>query len=181
MFLLLVLLRNPFVFAKAVCYLLILSVYHRAYSLYVVNHNTVWLESIGVGLGLERPSGVGFAYTAAHVIARIELYSASRAFALRGSTGRHLWRVLFGPVTPGDHELHELAAVANKITGYATVSELGVSAGQEALERALVFPHYLRCLLGLLVDALQGRTRGNESRIVVSLVAAIAVALFAFI
>ena len=167
MFLLLVLVRNPYVFMKSIAYLLLL----RSFPVYIKENISLVQEATGHGLaGMPSGStgGLSYAYTAAHSFARIELYRASRPVALRGSVGRQVWRKLYGPVTPGDRELHELAAVVNKITGYATVRELGVSPAQARLERALLFPRYLRCLIGLLFDAAQGRTRGNESRIIVA-------------
>jgi len=166
MFLLLVLVRNPYVFMKSITYLLSL----RSFPDYINEHLSLVQEAIGNGLaGMPSgsPGGLSYAYAATHAFARIELYKASRPAAMHGSVGRQVWRKLYGPVTPGDRELHELAAVVNKITGYAAVRELGVSLAQERLERILFFPRYLRCLIGLLFDAGQGRTRGNESRIIV--------------
>ena len=167
MFLLLVLIRNPYVFMKSLAYLLLL----RSFPVYIEEHLSLVQEAIGHGLA-ELPSGspgsLSYAYSAAHSFARIELYMASRPVALRGSVGRQVWRKLYGPVTPGDSELQELAAAVNKMTGYAAVRELGVPLAQERLERTLFFPRYLRCLIGLLFDATQGRTRGNESRIIVT-------------
>ena len=166
MFLLLVLVRNPYVFMKSITYLLLL----RSFPDYIREHHSIVQEAVHNGLaGMPGggPGGLTYAYAAAHSFARIELYMASRTFALRGSAGRQVWRKLYGPVTPGDRELHELAAVVNKITGYAAVSESGVSAARERLERTLFFPRYLRCVIGLLFDAARGRTRGNEGRIIV--------------
>ncbi len=165
MFLFLVLVRNPYVFMKSITYLFFL----RSYPDYVREHCSIVQEAIGHGLaGMPSgsPGGLSYAYTAAHAVARIELYMAARPVALRGSVGRQMWRKLYGPVTPGDGQLHEIASVVNKITGYAAVHELGGSTAQERLDRAL--PRYLRCLIGLLFDAVRGSTRGNESRIIVT-------------
>ena len=178
MFLLLVLVRNPYVFLKSITYLLLL----RSFPVYIKKNLSVVQEAISHGLaGMPSgsPGGLSYAYAAAHSFARIELYMASRSVALRGSVGRQVWRKLYGPVTPSDGELHELAAVVNKITGYAAVRELGVA--QERLERTLFFPRYLRCLIGLLFDAAQGRTRGNESRIIVVSTLGLAAEIFVII
>lgn len=67
-------------------------------------------------------------------------------------------------MTPGDSQLHELAAVVNKMTGNIRLGLLGISRSQESIESALVFPRYLRCILGLVGDTIQGGVRGNESR-----------------
>ena len=152
---------------KSITYLLLL----RSFPDYIREHHSLVQEAIGHGLaGMPsgNPGGLSYAYNAAHAFARIELYMASRPVALRGSVGRHLWRKLYGPVTPGDHGLHELATVVNKITGYAAVRDLGVHYAAERQERTFVIPRYLRCLSGLLFDAIQGGTRGNESRIIVA-------------
>lgn len=118
MFLLLVLARNPFVFMKSVSYLILI----RSFPAYIREHLSDIQEAVGFGLaGMPggRMSGLPYTYAAAHFVARFELYTASRSFALHGGEGLQMWRKLFGPVTPGTHELHELAAVANKTTGYA--------------------------------------------------------------
>jgi hypothetical protein len=125
-------------------------------------------EAIGYGLVLSSSRGLENPYTAAHIIARIRLYEASREFAIHGSSGRQVWRKLFGPVTPAETELAQLTAVVNKITGSISYARLGIRPGQQRFEAMLIFPRYLRCLLGLLIDALQGRTRGNESRVVIA-------------
>lgn len=105
---------------------------------------------------------------AAHAVARVEFYMAGRPVALRGNVGRQLWRKFYWPVTPGDGELRELAAVVNKITGCAEFTESTVSSNPESLGRNAPVARYPRCLMGLLSDAVQGRTRGNESRIIVT-------------
>lgn len=181
MFLFLVCLRNPLVFLQCVGYLLWCVVDRRAYPRFVSNHYALGDEAIRYGLVLGDPRGLGYPYTAAHDIARIRLYEASREFAIHGSSGRQVWRKLFGPVTPAERELHGLAAVVNKTTGAISLASLGVSAGQQRFEAMLIFPRYLRCLLGLLTDALQGGTRGNESRIVMaSLALTVAVIVILF-
>ena len=181
MFLLLVLIRNPLSFLKSIAYLLLLLVHRQPYYVYITNHNSVLMEAIGRGLSFDETDGLGFAYTAAHNIARIELYMASRTFALRGSVGHYFWRKPFGPVTPGDFELHGLCDVANKLTGSMTHSRLGVAATQDSVERILLFPRYLRCVFGLLFDALQGGIRGNESRVFVTSTLGIAAVIFGLI
>jgi hypothetical protein len=109
-------------------------------------------------------------------VARIELYSSSREFALHGSSGRHFWRKLFGPITPSNYELHELSAVVNKMTGVVNLAALGVSLPQQQFENKFFIFRYARCVLGLVSDALQGGCRGNESRIQVAGVAVFATA-----
>ena len=49
---------------------------------------------------------------------------------------------------------------------------LGYSEAHEKMEDRLVIPRYLRCVLGLMTDALQGRIRGNEARRVIATAAA---------
>lgn len=171
MFLLLVALRNPVVFAQCVVYLLWCTVDQRPFNRYISDRLIVLNEAIANGLQLDEPRGLSSGYTAAHVLARIKLYEASRGFALQGNRGRYIWRKLFGPVTPGTTELYGLAAVANTTTGSMSLRRLGVSASQRHIESMLVFPRYLRCVFALLFYALGGGTRGNESRIVLSLVA----------
>ena len=171
MFLLLVLVRNPYAFMKSIVYLLSI----RSFSAYLGTHYAMVQEAIEHGLAeVPRPSHVGkrgglaYAYATAHAVARVELYMAGRPVALNGNVGRQLWRIFYGPVTPGDGELRELAAVVNKITGYAEFTESTVSPSPESLGRNSLITRYPKCLLGLLSDAVQGRTRGNESRIIVT-------------
>jgi len=130
-------------------------------------------EGIFQGLGFENPDRtICPPYTAAHIFARVELYKASREFALRGSSGCYIWRKIFGPITPGEIELHELAAVINKMTGYFSLQAIGIPLSQRQIESILFFPRYIRCLLGLLLDAIQGRTKGNEARVLLTSIAA---------
>ena len=137
-------------------------------------------EAISHGIDLDSPGGGGLTnpYSAAHTIARIKLYESSRAFAINGSRGRHVWRKIFGPITPSTRELHELAAVVNKMTGSMSLGILGISEGQRHLEATLIFPRYLRCLLGLVFDTLHGGIRGNESRIVMASLALTVTVIF---
>ena len=182
MFLLLIGLRNPLVLLQCVGYLLRCTLDKTTYPRFLTEHMVLVSEATGRGLVLLRgPTGLGYGYAAAHDIARIKLYKASRAFALQGSGGRYVWRRLFGPVTPSELGLHELAAVVNKTTGSINLARLGLSASQQSLEGMLMFPRYLRCLLGLVFDAMQGGTRGNESRIVVVAVAVAVAAVFIFV
>lgn len=168
MFLLLVGLRNPLVFLHCVGYLLWCVVDRTAYPRFLSNHLALVQEAIGWGMVVGDARGLSYPYIAAHIIAKIKLYKASREFALHGSSGSHVWRKLFGPVTPAESELVGLAAVINKMTGSVNYAVLGIRPSQRRFEAMLIFPRYLRCLLGLLTDALQGRTRGNESRIVIA-------------
>lgn len=166
MFLLLVLVRNPYVFLRSIPYLLL----WRSFPRYLVRHASDVQEAVDHGLAgmpTGSPNGPRYAYTAAHAFARIELYRASRSVAIRGTVGRHIWRKLYGPVTPGDAALHELAAVVNKITGYDKISDPNVPIASQTLEQSALIPRYRRCLVGLLLGAVQGGTRGNESRIIV--------------
>lgn len=181
MFLLVIGLRNPLVLLQCVGYLLRCTVDRTAYPRFLSEHTVLVNEAITPGLVLGRPTGLSYPYVAAHIIARVKLYEASRAFAVQGSRGRHFWRKLFGPVTPSEWELYNLAAVVNKTTGSISLASPGVSASQQSLEGMLVFPRYLRCLVGLVFDAMQGRTRGNESRIVVVAVAVAVAAVFIFV
>ncbi len=70
-----------------------------------------------------------------------------------------------------------LAAIANKTTGGYSLGAAGIPPGQIAFERALIFPRYVRCLGGLLLDAaIEWNTvRGNEARLVVASTGIIAV------
>ena len=173
MFLILVLFRNPVVCLKAVGFGLICVFGLRPFHSYVgISSRDIILEGVRYGLGLESPDRtVCPPYTAAHVFARVELYKAGRKFALRGSSGRYIWRKVFGPVTPGERELHELAAVVNKMTGYFSLRAIGIPLAQRQIESILFFPRYIRCLFGLLFDAIQGRTRGNEARVLLACLA----------
>ena len=171
MFLILILFRNPVVCLKAIGFGLICVFRFRTYYSYINTNREVINEGITYGLGLESERTVCPPYTASHVFARVELYKAGRQFALRGSCGRYIWRKAFGPVTPGTRELHELAAVTNKMTGYLSLRVLGILPPQEHIESILFFPRYIRCLFGLLFDALQGRTRGNEARVLLACLA----------
>ena len=182
MFLVLVLLRNPVVFALTLFRYVHFLVSDSAFGAYVAPRHPAIDEALRAGLGsggaLERRIRVVAAYEQAHFFARYELYRASREFALNGSRGRHLWRKLFGPVTPGEVELRFLAAVVNNTTGYLSVlARLGMGPSRRATERMLVFPRYFRCLLGLVFDAMCGGVRGNESRVIVAAAAAIAAAV----
>jgi hypothetical protein len=67
--------------------------------------------------------------------------------------------------------LHGLAAVVNKTTVHISLQILGIRPSQKAIERRLMFPRYVRCLLGLVFDALHGGVRGNESRVLLVAVA----------
>lgn len=167
MFLLLVLFRNPLVFFRAI--LLDFNLGHPdwSYGQFITKRQELIQESIRYSLSIERTRGrnpVSAWYALAHYVARVLLYQAGRDHALQGNVGRHAWRKVFGPVTPGDVQLHELAAVVNKVTGRMNLATLGISEAQESLESSLIFPRYLRCTLGLVTDAIQGRVRGNESR-----------------
>lgn len=168
MFLILVLFRNPVVFIKAIGFGLICVFRFITYYSYIDTNHEVIKEGIENGLGLESERTVCPPYTAAHVFARVELYKAGREFALRGSSGRYIWRKVFGPITPGTSELYELAAVVNKMTGYFSLGALGIPLAQRQIESILFFPRYIRCLFGLLFNALQGRTRGNEARVLLA-------------
>ena len=137
---------------------------------YVLKHASEVQEAVDhgiAGMPTGSPNGLRYAYTAAHAFAQIELYRASRSVAIRGTVGRQIWRKLYGPVTPGDRALHELAAVVNKITGYDKISDSGVPIASGTSEHSSLIPRYRRCLVGLLHGAAQGGTRGNESRIIV--------------
>ena len=91
----------------------------------------------------------------------------------------NVWRKLLGPVTPDEWNLWPLAAVINKLAGTFSVRSLGISRGQEDLERMLVFPHYVRCYVGLLADALlHGGIRGNEGRRMILHLTAIGIAAY---
>ena len=65
--------------------------------------------------------------------------------------GRQMWRKLYGPVTPGDTELRELAAVVNKITGQAEDSVSGGSPAYEGAYRPLPIGTATRGSRGLSV------------------------------
>lgn len=168
-------------FLRALWYGLSQERVHGHYELDVIQHCIV------IGLVFEQPrysEKIKGVYAAIHNAARIELYHASSGVALKGSRGVNCWRRALGPVTPAGQEpssgsrawwaegaassdnaaLADLAAVVNKMTGTILYPGLGISEAQEAVERRLVLPRYLRCLLGLLTDAVQGRIRGNESR-----------------
>lgn len=167
MFLLLVLVRNPIAFLRAL--FLDFSFGHPkwAYAQYIRKHIDLAQESARHLLHIEDTSRRGFLdgwYAAAHGIARLELYCAGREYALKGNAGRYAWRKVFGPISAGQQQLHELAAVTNKTTGFLSLRALLVSRSQEQVESALIVPRYLRCLLGLVADALQGGARGNEGR-----------------
>ena len=191
MFLALVLLRNPIVFARAVLRLVQFQFNAMAYPAYIAGLDREMMDEAirsGLGIGLSARDGVFprqmrpmAAYTEAHDYARFELYKASKNFALDGPGGLHKWRILFGPVAPAETELDQavslvqLAAVCNKITGYQSLHVLGIRKTQIANERLLVFPRCARCFLGLLTDALQGGVRGNESRVLVGVATAVIV------
>ncbi len=183
MFLLLVLIRNPIAFIRAVTLDFTFGHPVWAYGRYSYRSRGLQQEAISYVLfpddvnrkGLVDPAAW---YAAAHNIARFELYRASRDYALKGNTGKYVWRKVFGPVTPGTHELHVIAAVASKTTGRIVLRALGISASQERIESALVFPRYLRCVLGLVTDALQGGVRGNEGRRLLAQVALAGAAIY---
>jgi len=167
MFLLLVLIRNPVAFIRAAS--LDFAAGHPvwAYGRYVRRWLSLAQEAATHLLHSDDVSMKGLVagwYATAHNIARLELYRAGRDYALKGNAGKHVWRKVFGPVTPGLQQLDQLAAVANKTTGRVVLRALGISTSQEQIESALVFPRYLRCVLGLVADALQGGVRGNEAR-----------------
>jgi hypothetical protein len=190
MFLILVLLRNPVALARAAS---IALQGEGAFANYVNSLAGVeWGSGVTRAMILSdlvwqrwpAPGWFGGRYAIAHNVARIELYHASSGIALNGSRGVNFWRKVFGPVTPAGQNpasasrgwfaqgadssplaaLSDLAAVARKMTGMISYPSLGISQAQEAVECRLVLSRYLRCLLGLLTDALQGRIRGNESR-----------------
>ena len=106
---------------KSIIYFLSL----RSFSTYLYANDAMVQEAINHGLAevpredqVGQRGGLAFAYaSAAHAVARVELYMAGRPVALRGNVGRQLWHKFYGPVTSGDGELRELAAVVNKITG----------------------------------------------------------------
>jgi len=166
MCLLLVLIRNPLAFLRSITYLLPF----RSFSAYTRNHSSLVHDAIGYGLaGMPRDrSGLSYAYAAAHAVARIEIYMASRSVALHGSIGRNVWRKLFGPITPGDNQLYVLAEVVNKITGHPGKGELNTPIDPDRLDQNRVAARYLRGVLGLLSDAKKGGIRGNESRILLT-------------
>ena len=162
MFLLLVAVRNPLVFLQTIGYLLRSLVDRRAYHVYVVNHRHVAQEAAVYGLEIGYPRGLTYAYTASHIIARLKLCEASRDFALQGSTGKNTWRKIFGPVTPATRDLHELAAVVNKTTGTINLASLGVAPKQRRVETLLVFPRYLRCILGFYLMPFRGELEATK-------------------
>ena len=161
MFLILVLIRNPWAFFKAVA-----VVATNRFSQYVSTNLNVIQEATSVGLYVTPESrGFAFMYGAVHGVARAELYRASRGFALNGCVGNNSWRIIFGPVSARQLTgVWQLSAVINKMTGLIRYSSLGITGNQKAMEEMLLVPRYLRTTLGLLSDALQGDVRGNESR-----------------
>ena len=171
MFLLLMLVRNPYAFMKSIIYLLSL----RSFSAYLGTHHALVQEAIDHGLAevpradqVGKRGGLAYAYATAHAVARVGLYMAGRPVALKGNVRSQLWRKFYGPVTPSDGELRELAAVVNKITRYVEFTESTVSPKPESLDRKYSIARYPRCLMGLLSDGVQGRTRDNESRIIMT-------------
>lgn len=173
MFLILILLRNPAGFLRAMA---IAAAGWGAYGRYM--QSPVVGEAISHSLMLREARGIGARYSMFQNVAGVELYRASREYALRGNTGVNVWRKLLGPVTPDEGNLWPLAAVINKLTGTFSIRALGVSQGQEALERMLIFPHYVRCYIGLLADAMHGGIRGNEGRRLMANLAAIAMEIY---
>ena len=179
MFLLLVLIRNPVIFLRAI-FLGSIANPVSAYGTYITKSSTFFNDVNLHGIVIDRIDGKWLLpawYTAVHAIARMELYRAGREYALQGNVGWKTWRKALGPVTPGEYQLFELAAVCNKMRGQVPLYTLGLSRSQIQLESLLFFPRYLRCLLGLLGDAIQGRVRGNESRRVFVHVAAATAAI----
>ena len=186
MFLLLVFIRNPIAFARAIWIGLSRDT--------VAGDNIPLQEvtdAIRQGLVMEHTAfkrGIVARfrerYAVIHNAARIELFRAAEPVALRGTTGMNAWRKFLGPVTPAGQKpadttrswfaegadssviaaLADLAAVINKTTGMISYAGLGIGEAREHAEDRLIFPRYSRCLLGLLTDAIQGRIRGNESR-----------------
>jgi hypothetical protein len=175
MFLLLIAARNPLILLKTIGYFALFLMSQRHYAILVRNnvkdHHMVAGLTANTSSFHYRRAGFGFAYDAAHDAARLMLFQASKEFALRGNRRRDLWRMPFGSFKPGDQQLRELGAVVNKTTGTVVLERLGVQANQRHLERRLIFPRYIRCVFGLILDATQGGVRGNESRITVSLAA----------
>lgn len=174
MFLLLVVFRNPIIGLKAIGFGIACIFSMKPYHNYIggtTSHSLISeMLSYRLAPGVEEPErNLCPPYTAAHVFARMELYKAGRHFALHGSTGRHIWRKPFGPVTPSPRSLDGIVAVANKMTGYMSLARLGIPQGQRRMEERLVFPRYMRCLLGLfLMDTILGNTTGNEARVLVA-------------
>ncbi len=169
MFLVLVLIRNPFVFLKAVGIAVSRLVRPGSYAKYIEDNRVLIGEAIQKGLWIVAPlsrNPITDAYARAHDTARLQLYAAGREYALCGNTGRFAWRKLFGPVTPGDHQLEHLVAVIYKMTGHLRLyAYMEDSAPRRRfVETALLFPRYIRVVVGLLLDALQGDVRGNEAR-----------------
>lgn len=84
MFLLLVDLRNPLVFLQSVVYLLLCASNRLADPRFIDKQSALVQKAIVYGLNLGFPRGLSYPYNAAHIIARITLYEASRAFAING-------------------------------------------------------------------------------------------------
>ena len=191
MFLTLVLIRNPVAFCWAIFVGAAALINPRFGALYLsrrIDPAIITETATGgqmLALVSRWPSGVlarfAYAYCLAHDVARVELYRAGRDFALRGNTGVHSWRRVFGPVTPGPRQLGELAAVVNKTTGYISLTWLAIPPTQQAIEALLFFPRYLRCLLGLATDAIQGRVRGNEARRLLATCVAVSVIAYVIV
>lgn len=164
------LIRNPFAFVRAVTYGFNGLLRPRAGKIarYIEQHSSLIADAIESEVCVEPTSRAPLlsAFAGVHNVARFELYGASRDYALRGNTGRYAWRKLFGPVTPAESQLHELAAVVNKTTGELSLYYYmrDRAPRQYFIERTLLFPRYQRAMLGLLFDAVQGNVRGNEAR-----------------
>jgi len=167
-FLTLVLIRNPVAFCWAIFVGAAALINPRFGALYLsrrIDPAIITETATGgqmLALVSRWPSGVlarfAYAYCLAHDVARVELYRAGRDFALRGNTGVHSWRRVFGPVTPGPRQLGELAAVVNKTTGYISLT-----------------------WLALATDAIQGRVRGNEARRLLATCVAVSVIAYVIV
>lgn len=167
MFLVLVLFRNPVIFVKAITLALRNLANPRAFPSYITEQWDVYVQAIeyGLHLGTSASRGAWASYSVAHDVARAELYKAGRDYALKGNTGRHTWRAVFGPVMPGERELFALVDVVNKMTGSFMYAGRGFSRSQQQIESVLLVPRYVRCVVGLILDAFSGGVRGNEARV----------------
>ena len=175
MFLILVLFRNPVVFVKTVGFGFMCLFDLERYLTYInpLTSSLALREGIEHGLGQDYPfhsrRTIILAYNAAHVFARTELYKAGRELALHGSRGRYVWRKFFGPITPGESEMYGLASITNTITGYCSLSQLGISGDRARIEEILLFPRYIHLLFRFLFDGvLRGGIRGNEARVLLA-------------